>query len=52
MGVRMATETVYPNGSTAETTTFSYDYDGRLDRRDGWALAYTTSVTPMTPWAI
>ena len=26
----LATETVYPNGSTAETTTYTYDYDGDL----------------------
>ena len=37
-----STETVYPNGSTAETTTYSYDYDGDLTAvTDG--LSHTTS---------
>ena len=37
-----ATETVYPNGSTAETTTYTYDYDGELTAvTDG--LSHTTS---------
>jgi RHS repeat-associated protein len=37
-----STETVYPNGSTAETTTYTYDYDGDLIAvTDG--LSHTTS---------
>jgi YD repeat-containing protein len=38
----LATETVYPNGTTPETTTYTYDYDGDLTAvTDG--LSHTTS---------
>ena len=37
-----STQTVYPDGSTGETTTYSYDYDGDLTAvTDG--LSHTTS---------